>query len=207
MTTFHALGQVHIYARGQGNKKITAKEMLNILGRQTSEIEDLTVIIMRKYAKRFFLHEDFDTALYYNSLDIKKSHCKLQALLSFKSVLNDFQYVFSAVVEKDKYFSDNFIGFISEVRDYQKNLNLLVKTLKINTKTNVQTQFNITAIKKTTKNFVTGAGGKTRSSICLKMKQDICVRKVIVLTVLGQFINFSLRLQDCLINYSSNNIL
>ena len=74
-------------------------------------------------------------------------------------------------------------------------------------KSNAQTQFNITAIKKSTKNFVTDAGGKTRSSICLKMKQDICVRKVIVLTVLEQFINFSLRLQDCLINCSSNIIL
>ena len=74
-------------------------------------------------------------------------------------------------------------------------------------KTNVQTQFNITAIKESTKNFVIDAGGKTRSSICLKMKQDICVRKVIVLTVLEQFISFSLRLQDCLINCSSNIIL
>ena len=31
MTSFHALGQVHIYTRSQGNKKINAKEMLKIL--------------------------------------------------------------------------------------------------------------------------------------------------------------------------------
>ena len=72
--------------------------------------------------------------------------------------------------------------------------------MKIDVKTNVQTQFNITTIKDSTKNFVADAGGKTRSSICLKMKQDMCVRKVIVLTVLDQFTIFLLRLQDCLIN-------
>lgn len=62
-TSFHALGQVHIYARSQGNKKITAKEMLKNLYRQNSEIEDLTFSIMRKYAKRFFLNEDFERLL------------------------------------------------------------------------------------------------------------------------------------------------
>ena len=105
----------------------------------SSEIEDLTFIIMRKYANRFFLNEDLETALYFDSLHIKKLHCKLQALLSLKSVLDDFQYALSTVVEKDKYFSDNFIVFNSKIRDYQKNLNLLVKTLKIGMKTNVQT--------------------------------------------------------------------
>ena len=82
MISFHALGKVHIYARSQRNKKITAKEMLKILDRQSSEIEDLTFIIMRKY--------DFETTLYFDSFHIKKLHCTLQALLSFKSVLDDF---------------------------------------------------------------------------------------------------------------------
>ena len=193
------LGQVHIYSGSQGNKKTTVKKMLESLYSQTSKIDDLTFTIMRKYAKRFFLNEDFETALYFDSLRVKKSHCKLQSLLSFKSVLDNFQYAFSTVAEKDKYFSDNFSVFNPKARDYQRNLNLLVKTLKIDVKTNVQTQFNIT-IKDSTKNFVADAGGKTRSSICLKMKQDMCVRKVIVLTVLDQFTIFLLRLQDCLIN-------
>ena len=199
MTSFHALGQVHIYSRSQGNKKITVKKMLKSLYSQTSKIDDLTFTIMQKIL-RFFLNEDFETALYFDSLRVKKSHCKLQSLLSFKSVLDNFQYAFSPVAEKDKYFSDNFSGFNPKVRDYQRNLNLLVKTLQIDVKTNVQTQFNITTIKDSTKNFVADAGGKTRSSICLKMKQDMCVRKVIVLTVLDQFTIFLLLLEDCLIN-------
>ena len=201
MTSFHALGQVHIYARSQGNKKITAKEMLKNLYRQNSEIEDLTSSIMRKYAKRFFLNEDFETPLFFDSLHIKKLHCKLPSLLSLKSVLDNFIYAFSAVVEKDKYLSDNLIDFNSKVRDYQRTFNLIVKNLKRDVKTNVQTQFNITAIEESTKDVVTDARGKTRSSFCLKMKQDICVRKVIVLTVLNQFIEFSLRLEDCLKNF------
>ena len=122
-------------------------------------------------------------------------------MLSLKSVLDNFIYAFSAVVEKDKYLSDNLIDFNSKVRDYQRTFNLIVKNLKRDVKTNVQTQFNITAIEESTKDVVTDARGKTRSSFCLKMKQDICVRKVIVLTVLNQFIEFSLRLEDCLKNF------
>lgn len=57
------LGQVHIYSRSQGNKKTTVKKMLKSLYSQTSKIDDLTFTIMRKYAKRFFLNEDFETAL------------------------------------------------------------------------------------------------------------------------------------------------
>ena len=104
-------------------------------------------------------------------------------------------------MEKDKYLSDNLIDFNSKVRDYQRTFNLIVKNLKRDVKTNVQTQFNITAIEESTKDVVTDPRGKTRSSFCLKMKQDICVRKVIVLTVLNQFIEFSLRLEDCLKNF------
>ena len=122
-------------------------------------------------------------------------------MLSFKSVLDNFIYAFSAVVEKDKCLSENLIDFNSKVRDYQRTFNLIVKNLKRDVKTNVQTQFNITAIEESTKDVVTDARGKTRSSFCLKMKQDICVRKVIVLTVLNQFIEFSLRLEDCLKNF------
>ena len=83
MTSFHALGQVHIYSRSQGNKKITVKKMLKSLYSQTSKIDDLIFTIMRNYAKWFFLNEDFETALYFDSLRVKKSHCKLQSLLSF----------------------------------------------------------------------------------------------------------------------------
>ena len=122
-------------------------------------------------------------------------------MLSLKSVLDNFIYAFSAVVEKDKYLSDNLIDFNSKVRDYQRTFNLIVKNLKRDVKTNVQTQFHITAIEESAKAVVTEARGKTRSSFCLKMKQDIYVRKVIVLTVLNQFIEFSLRLEDCLKNF------
>ena len=122
-------------------------------------------------------------------------------MLSVKSVLDNFIYAFSAVVEKDKCLSGNLIDFNSKVRDYQRTFNLIVKNLKRDVKTNVQTQFNITAIEESTKDVVTDARGKTRSSFCLKMKQDIYVRKVIVLTVLNQFIEFSLRLEDCLKNF------
>ena len=122
-------------------------------------------------------------------------------MLSFRSVLDNFIYAFSAVVEKDKYLSDNLIDFNSKVRDYQRTFNFIVKNLKRDVKTNVQTQFNITAIEESTKDVVTDARGKTRSSFCLKMKQDIYVRKVIVLTVLHQFIEFSLRLEDYLTNF------
>lgn len=122
-------------------------------------------------------------------------------MLSVKSVLDNFIYAFSAVVEKDKCLSGNLIDFNSKVRDYQRTFNLIVKNLKRDVKTNVQTQFNITAIEESTKDVVTDARGKTRSSFCLKMKQDIYVRKVIVLTVLNQFIEFSLRLEDYLTNF------
>lgn len=122
-------------------------------------------------------------------------------MLSFKSVLDNFIYAFSAVVEKDKCLSENLIDFNSKVRDYQRTFNLIVKNLKRDVKTNVQTQFHITAIEGSAKAVVTDARGKTRSSFCLKMKQDIYVRKVIVLTVLNQFIEFSLRLEDYLTNF------
>lgn len=122
-------------------------------------------------------------------------------MLSFKSVLDNFIYAFSAVVEKDKCLSENLIDFNSKVRDYQRTFNLIVKNLKRDVKTNVQTQFHITAIEESAKAVVTEARGKTRSSFCLKMKQDIYVRKVIVLTVLNQFIEFSLRLEDYLTNF------
>lgn len=122
-------------------------------------------------------------------------------MLSFKSVLDNFIYAFSAVVEKDKCLSENLIDFNSKVRDYQRTFHLIVKNLKRDVKTNVQTQFHITAIEESAKAVVTEARGKTRSSFCLKMKQDIYVRKVIVLTVLNQFIEFSLRLEDYLTNF------
>lgn len=122
-------------------------------------------------------------------------------MLSVKSVLDNFIYAFSAVVEKDKCLSGNLIDFNSKVRDYQRTFNLIVKNLKRDVKTNVQTQFHITAIEESAKDVVTDARGKTRSSFCLKMKQDIYVRKVIVLTVLNQFIEFSLRLEDYLTNF------
>ena len=82
MTSFHALGQVHIYARSQGNKKITAKEMLKNLYRQNSEIEDLTSSIMRKYAKRFFLNEDFEAPLYMHLARLWKKTNICQTTLS-----------------------------------------------------------------------------------------------------------------------------
>ena len=152
---------------------------------------------MQKYTKGFFLNEDLRQD-YISIVYILRNHI---VNCSPCYVLNLYLIIFNMRLERLQK-STNF-----NVRDYQRNLNLLVKTLKIDVKTNVETLFNITTITESTNNFVADAGGKTRSSICLKMKQDMYVRKVIVLTVPEEFIIFSLRLQDCLINYSSNDIL
>ena len=198
MTSFHASGQAHFYARKQVSKNITAKDLLKILDGQNSNIRQDIYDIMRKYAKRFFLNEGYETLLLFDSLQVKISNCTSSSLLSFESVLGNFKYAFITVLKKDKYFLDNFLSIESKVRDYLKNLNLLVNSLKLSKKANVQTQFNITAIKKITEGFLIAAEKKGKTSICLMMKQDICAMKTIVLTILGQFIAFSLHLRDCL---------
>ena len=198
MASFHASGQSHLYARNQINKNITAKKLLDVLHGQSSKIEDETFVIMRKYAKHFFLKEDYETSLHFDSLQVQVLNCTSYSLLFFESVLDNFKYAFTTVLKKDKYFSDNFPSIDSKVRDYLKNLNLLVNSLQLSKKTNVQTRFNITAIKKITEGFLIAAGKKRKTSKCLMMKQDTCVMKVIVLTILGQFIAFSLHFNDCL---------
>ena len=140
MASFHASGQVHLYPRHQGNKKIAAEERTKRLNSQSSEIQDHTIKIRWKYANRFFLEKDFGTALYFDSLQIKVLHCKLQnRLLILKSALENLEYVFQTVVEKDKYFSDNFPGFTSRFSNFQKKLILQVKTLNLGIKANFQT--------------------------------------------------------------------
>lgn len=198
MTSFHASGKAQFYARKQGSKNRTTKELLKILDGQSSNIEDITFDIKRNYAKRFFLNEDYETSLYFDSLQVKILNCTPSSLLSFESVLDNFKHAFTTVLEKDKYFSDNFPSIDSKVKDYLKNLNLLVNSLKLSRKTNVQTQFNITALKKITEGFLAAAGKKRKTSSCLTMKQDICIMKVTVLTILGQFIAFSIHFNNCL---------
>ena len=193
MTSFHVSGQAQFYARKQGSKNIT-----KILHEQSSKIEDAAIVIMREYAKRFFLKEDYETSLHFDSLQVKILNCRSSSLLSFQSVLDNFKHAFSVVLEKDKYFSDNFLSIDSKVRDYLKNLNLLVNSLQLSKKANVQTKFNITAIKKITEGFLIAAEKKRKTSICLTMKRDVCVMKVVVLTILGQFIAFSLHFNNCL---------
>ena len=172
--------------------------MLKILDGQSSNIRQDIYDIMRKYANRFFLEKGYETSLLFDSLQVKILNCTSSSLFSFESVLGNFKYAFTTVLKKDKYFSDNFPGIDSKVRDYLKNLNLLVNSLKLSKKANVQKRFNIAAIKKITEGFLIAAEKKRKTSICLMMKQDICVMKAIVLTILGQFIAFSLRFRDCL---------
>ena len=64
ITSLHALGQVHIYAMNQDNRKITKVETIKCLDGKSSEIQDQTFKIKQNHAQRFFVKEDFKTPLF-----------------------------------------------------------------------------------------------------------------------------------------------
>lgn len=193
--------------KGQGSNYATEFENNSLQNKfedfmnTCSKFRDQSITLKKNYASCYFGKEGYETALFYNCLQVpekyrsgKKIH-DFKALSYFKVTLIDFIKAFKVILETD--FHQSIEHHITAMENFKLQLQTLI-TLIPDSIIDVPESFSKKEIEKVTEIYIDRLDGKQMLDVCPGLTKAGCKTRLMGFTVVAQFCIFLCLLNKCL---------
>ena len=167
----------------------------------SSKFRDQSITLKKKYALCYFHDEDYETALFYNCLQVPEKYRSgekihdFKALSYFKVTLIDFIKAFQVILDTD--FHQNIEHHIAAMENIKLHLQTLI-TLIPDSIIDVPQSFSKNEIEKVTEIYIDGLHEKQMLHVCPGLTKASCKTRLMGFTVVAQFCIFLCLLNKCL---------